>query len=100
MTREYVINRRCVVCGVPITVVLNESGQVLSEHAYFGKMRLGVGNWAYAELDEDGNFRKCIPWYREFMFRLIDAVKTVLHLYRNVELWECQICSNAVAHPP
>ena len=99
MTREYVIDRHCVVCGTPITVVLDKKGHILSGQAYFGKMRLGVGNWAYAELGKDGNFRKCIPWYREFTFRLIDTVKTILHLYREVEFWECQTCSNNAVQP-
>lgn len=99
MMRKYTIDRHCFVCGTPITVVLDEKGRILSGQAYFGKMRLGVGNWAYVELGKDGNFCKCVSWYREFAFRLIDAVKTILHFYREIELWECETCSNKAVQP-
>jgi len=101
----------CMTCG-KMELVEIEEGKILGDWAYFGKMRLGIGQWGKSIMKVDSVTRevtreRCNPWWRELKFRLIDLKRLIYRQYKDVELWECpecqeeeekkRVCENSIA---
>ena len=94
----------CSTCGEDFIVHLGENGRIPDDVYYGGKMRFGVGDWcsSRAKLNPDGSlfkgedglivWERIYPWYIELGFKAKDIVKTLLHMYKEFDYFECPKC--------
>ena len=84
------IRRTCVVCGKELNITLHTDGSYEGGN-YFGTLRLGIGNYAVAEL-RNGELKRTISWIRYFWYKLCDLKKLLFRDYKEIEYWECDEC--------
>ena len=84
------ITRECLVCGKELTITLDDNGDIERGH-YFGIINVGIGDWTISKL-VDGEFKRCIPYYKILYFKLRDLKRLILKEYKKVEYWECEKC--------
>ena len=90
MNKEII--RECSICGKKLIIKKDDKGNILNEH-YFGVLRIGIGEWAISKLI-DGEFKRCIPYYKILYFGLRDLKRLILKQYKEFEYWECEKCYN------
>lgn len=86
------ITRECSLCGKKLPISLDEEGNFLGGH-FFGIIKIGVGDWVTSKL-VDGEFQRCISYYKILYYRLRDIKRLILKQYREFEYWECEECYN------
>ena len=98
MKKTVELERTCMDCGRTFTVKIDKrTKRILSKHWYFGKLKIGIGDWIYGELNpKTGEIEKTIPLHKEIYYRLKDFFKQIFKRYEVVEFWLCQDC--VIAH--
>jgi len=95
--KKYYIIRFCNSCGKDFKVILDKNGRILNKVLYGGKMTFDIGMWAYSGYNPEARiWKKIQPWWKEFYYRFKDAIKLLLHLYKEIEYWECEECLREV----
>jgi len=99
--RVFFIERQCNSCGKEFTIFLGKKGKILSHVLYGGKFTFDIGMWSYVRgvfSEEKGliGWERCQPWWKEFYYRFKDKIKLLLHLYTEIEYWECEECLKEV----
>lgn len=84
------ITRNCVVCGKELEITVDTDGSY-EGGTYFGTIKLGIGDYAVAEL-KNGELVRTISWIRYFWYTLRDLKKLLLKQYEEIEYWECADC--------
>lgn len=106
-TEDILITPTCEMCGKQFSVKLGMDRKIPDDVYYGGVIRLGIGNWVShkAKTDKTGNivtkngiivWEKCIPWYKELKYRLLDFKRLILCQYKNAEYWECSKCYSRI----